>query len=44
MDVDVAAWLRGLGFERYVQAFHDNAVGAEILRKRCAEPTFRSNG
>ena len=29
--MDVAAWLRGLGLERYDQAFRDNAIEAEIL-------------
>jgi hypothetical protein len=29
--MDVAAWLRGLSLERYVQAFHDNAIELEVL-------------
>ncbi len=29
--VDIAAWLRQLGLERYEQAFHDNAVDFDIL-------------
>lgn len=29
--MDVAAWLRGLGLERYEKAFRDNAVDAEVL-------------
>jgi class 3 adenylate cyclase/predicted ATPase len=29
--LDIAAWLRGLGLERYVQAFRDNAVDEEVL-------------
>ena len=30
-DVDVGAWLRGLGLERYEQAFRDNDVDADVL-------------
>src|SRR5262245_64613341 len=29
--MDVAGWLRGLGLERYEQAFRDNAIDAEVL-------------
>src|SRR6185295_7280341 len=29
--MDVAAWLRGLGLERYVPAFLENRIGADIL-------------
>jgi class 3 adenylate cyclase/tetratricopeptide (TPR) repeat protein len=29
--VDIAAWLRELGLERYEQAFRDNAIDAEVL-------------
>src|SRR5260370_27031127 len=29
--MDVAAWLRGLGLERYAPAFRDNDVGGEVL-------------
>ncbi|WP_136620677.1 MULTISPECIES: SAM domain-containing protein, partial [Mesorhizobium] len=29
--MDVAAWLRGLGLQRYEQAFRDNAIDAEVL-------------
>src|SRR5215472_732961 len=29
--MDVAAWLRGLSLERYVEAFHDNAIELEVL-------------
>ncbi len=29
--MDVAAWLRGLGLERYAPAFHDNDVDGEVL-------------
>ena len=29
--MDVAAWLRGLGFEEYEPAFRDNRVDAEVL-------------
>ena len=30
--MDVAAWLQSLGLERYVSAFRDNDVDAEVLR------------
>src|SRR4051794_20823135 len=29
--VDVGAWLRGLGLERYEQAFRDNEIDAAVL-------------
>ena len=35
--MDVAAWLKGLGFERYVPAFRDNDVDAEVLPKLTAD-------
>jgi SAM domain (Sterile alpha motif) len=35
--VDIAAWLVGLGLERYVDAFRDNDVDAKILAKLTAE-------
>jgi class 3 adenylate cyclase/predicted ATPase len=35
--VDVAAWLQDLGLERYVPAFRDNDIDAEVLRKLTAE-------
>src|SRR3954452_16206644 len=35
--VDVGAWLRGLGLERYEQAFRDNDVDAEVLPELTAE-------
>jgi class 3 adenylate cyclase len=35
--VDVGAWLRGLGLERYEQAFRDNDVDAELLPQLTAE-------
>jgi class 3 adenylate cyclase len=35
--VDIAAWLRELGLERYVDAFRDNDVDAKILAKLTAE-------
>jgi class 3 adenylate cyclase len=35
--MDVAAWLKGLGFERYVPAFCDNDVDAEVLPKLTAD-------
>jgi hypothetical protein len=31
--VDIAAWLRELGLERYAQAFRENEIDAEILPK-----------
>jgi hypothetical protein len=35
--VEVAAWLQDLGLERYVPAFRDNDVDAEVLPKLTAE-------
>jgi class 3 adenylate cyclase len=35
--MDVAAWLQGLGLERYVQAFRENDVDAEVLLRLTAE-------
>jgi hypothetical protein len=35
--MDVAAWLRGLGLERYVPAFRDNEIDWEALPKLTAE-------
>ena len=35
MDID--AWLRGLGLERYAPAFRDNAVDGEVLRELTAD-------
>jgi hypothetical protein len=29
--MDVAAWLRGLGLERYEPAFRENEIDAEVL-------------
>jgi len=29
--MDIAAWLRGQSLERYVEAFHDNAIELEVL-------------
>ena len=34
--MDVAAWLRDLGLERYVSAFRDNDNDAEVLLKLTA--------
>src|ERR1051326_8657450 len=31
MDVDIAAWLRGLDLAQYEQAFRENAVDCEVL-------------
>ena len=35
--MDVAAWLRGLGLERYELAFRDNRIDAEVLPRLTAE-------
>ena len=35
--MDVGAWLRDLGLERYVSAFRDNDIDAEVLLKLTAE-------
>src|SRR3984893_509056 len=35
--MDVAAWLQELGLERYVPAFRDNDIDAEVLLKLTAE-------
>ena len=35
--MDVAAWLRGLGLEQYVELFRDNDIDREILRGMTAE-------
>src|SRR6266436_897432 len=35
--MDVAAWLRGLGLERYAAAFRDNEIDCEALPKLTAE-------
>src|SRR5437764_1188064 len=35
--MDVAAWLRDLGLERYVSAFRDNDIEAAVLPKLTAE-------
>src|SRR3954464_11923051 len=35
--MDVAAWLQDLGLQRYVQAFRDNDIDAEVLPKLTAE-------
>jgi class 3 adenylate cyclase len=37
MELDVAAWLRGLGLERYEQAFRESDIDAEVLPKLAAE-------
>jgi class 3 adenylate cyclase/tetratricopeptide (TPR) repeat protein len=31
MEIEIAAWLRGLGLQQYVQVFHDNAIDTEAL-------------
>ena len=35
--MDISAWLRGLGLERYEQAFRENAIDEAILLKLTAE-------
>jgi hypothetical protein len=35
--VDIAAWLRELGLERYEDAFQENEIDAEILPKLTAD-------
>jgi class 3 adenylate cyclase len=35
--MDVVAWLRGLGLERYAPAFRDNDIDAEVLPELTAE-------
>ena len=31
--MDIEAWLQGLGLERYVPAFRDNEIDAEVVPK-----------
>ena len=40
--MDIAAWLQGLGLERYVPAFRDNEIDWEVLPKLTAEDLKRS--
>ena len=35
--MDVGAWLRELGLERYQQAFRENEIDAEVLPKLTAD-------
>src|SRR6266404_2201689 len=35
--MDIAAWLQGLGLERYVLAFRDNEIDWEVLPKLTSE-------
>jgi len=35
--LDIAAWLRGLGLERYADAFRDNEIDADVLPTLTAE-------
>ena len=37
MAMDVADWLRGLGFERYAAAFADNDIDDLVLRRLTAD-------
>src|ERR1700747_2769010 len=42
--MDVAAWLQDLGLERYVSAFRDNDIDAEVLPKPTAEDLLSIGG
>ena len=42
--MDVAAWLQNLGLKRYVSAFRDNDIDAEVLLKLTAEDLIRIRG
>ena len=35
--MDITAWLRGLGLERYEQAFRDNEINEPVLLKLTTE-------
>jgi SAM domain (Sterile alpha motif) len=35
--MDISAWLEGLGLGQYKQAFHDNAVDANVLPQLTGE-------
>jgi hypothetical protein len=35
--MDIAAWLQGLGLERYVPTFRDNEIDWEVLPKLTSE-------
>jgi hypothetical protein len=35
--MDIAAWLQGMGLERYVPAFRDNEIDWEVLPKLTSE-------
>ena len=35
--MDIAAWLQGLGLERYVPAFRDNEIDWEVLPRLTSE-------
>ena len=35
--MDLAAWLRELGLERYAEAFRDNDIDGEVLPKLTAD-------
>ena len=36
-QMDIAAWLHGLGLEQYAPAFRDNEIDGEVLRELTAE-------
>jgi len=35
--MDIGGWLRGLGLERYEQAFRENEIDLRVLRKLTAD-------
>ena len=41
--MDIGAWLRGLGFERYEPAFRDNDIDAEVLFELTPEDVSRQS-
>ena len=40
--MDILAWLRELGLERYEQAFQENEIAADILPKLTADAPMTS--
>ena len=40
--MDIEAWLRGLGLERYEPAFRDNEIDWEVLPKLTSDDSGRS--
>ena len=39
--MDIAAWLRDLGLERYIQAFEANDVDAAVLARRMEDAGYQ---